>query len=45
MTDLQTIDQRLDRLERQVAPLAESARALSELREELAPGSTKPCTP
>lgn len=37
MTDLQTIDQRLDRLERQVAPLAESARALSELREELAP--------
>ena len=37
MTDLQTIDQRLDRLERQMAPLAESARALSELREELAP--------
>lgn len=37
MTDLQTIDQRLDRLENQVAPLAESARALDELREELAP--------
>ncbi|KPJ76641.1 MAG: hypothetical protein AMJ54_11030, partial [Deltaproteobacteria bacterium SG8_13] len=37
MTDLQTIDQRLARLESQVAPMAESARALSELRDELAP--------
>ena len=37
MTDLQTIDQRLERLESQVAPLADSARAIGELREELAP--------
>ena len=37
MTDLQTIDQRLARLESQVAPMAESARALKELRDEMAP--------
>ena len=37
MTDLQTIDQRLKHLESQVAPLADSARAIGELREELAP--------
>jgi uncharacterized protein YjgD (DUF1641 family) len=37
MTDLEHIEARLDRLERQVAPLAETARAVGELREELAP--------
>jgi uncharacterized protein YjgD (DUF1641 family) len=37
MTDLQTIDQRLAQLESQLAPMAESARAISELRDEVAP--------
>jgi uncharacterized protein YjgD (DUF1641 family) len=37
MTTEQTILDRLDRLESQIAPLTTSARALGELREELAP--------
>ncbi len=35
--ELERIEARLDRLERQVAPMAETARAVGELREELAP--------
>jgi hypothetical protein len=37
MTTEQMILDRLDRLETQIAPLAASAKALGELREELAP--------
>ncbi len=37
LSDLQRIEERLDRLEGRAAPLVETARAMGELREELAP--------
>jgi len=45
MTTEQMILDRLDHLESQIAPLTASAKALGELREELAPASTKPFKP
>ena len=37
MTQENELVERMDRIEAQIAPMAESAKALSELREELAP--------